>query len=251
MIALGIDIGGSGIKGALVDTARGELITDRYRIPTPRPATPKAVIGTVKKILRHFDYQGPLGIGFPGIIVDGVTLSAVNIHTGWENYKSEKAIAKATGCKTVLRNDADVAGFAEMRYGAGRNATGGTMIFTLGTGIGSTMFVKGHCVPNLELGHLYLPRHKMDAEQYATDRTRTELGLSWQEWGNRLNEYFNHIEFLFSPQRIIIGGGVSAKAEKFLKYIKVRAEVVPAKLRNEAGIIGAAAAAEAGGDCSL
>jgi polyphosphate glucokinase len=231
MIALGIDIGGSGIKGALVDTARGEMITDRYRISTPRPATPKAVIGTVNKILRHFDYQGPLGIGFPGIIVDGVTLSAVNIHKDWQKYKGEKAIAKATGCETVLRNDADVAGFAEMRYGAGRDATGETMIFTLGTGIGSTMFVKGRCVPNLELGHLYL--------------------LSWRDWGKRLNEYFNHIEFLFSPQRIIIGGGVSKKAEKFLKYIKVRADVVAAELRNEAGIIGAAAMAEVGGDCTV
>jgi polyphosphate glucokinase len=175
----------------------------------------------------------------------------VNIHKDWENYKGEKAIAKATDCETVLRNDADVAGFAEMRYGAGRDATGGTMIFTLGTGIGSTMFVKGRCVPNLELGHLYLPRHMVDAEKYASDRTRSELNLSWRDWGKRLNEYFNHIEFLFSPQRIIIGGGVSKKAEKFLKYIKVRADVVAAELRNEAGIIGAAAMAEVGGDCTV
>jgi polyphosphate glucokinase len=246
MIALGIDIGGSGIKGALVDTVRGEMVTDRFRIPTPRPATPKAVIVAVKKIKKHFNYKGPLGIGFPGIVIDGVTLSAVNIHQDWENYEGEKAIAKATGCETVLRNDADVAGFAEMRYGAGRDATGETMIFTLGTGIGSTMFVKGQCVPNLEMGHLYLPRHKVDAEQYTSDRTRSELNLTWKEWGLRLNEYFNHIEFLFSPQRIIIGGGVSKKAEKFLKYIRVRADIVPAELRNEAGIIGAAAAAEVG-----
>jgi len=251
MKALGIDVGGSGIKGALVDTDRGELITDRYRIPTPRPATPKAVIATIKKIIRHFDYQGPLGVGFPGIVVDGLVLSAVNIHKDWVNFAGEKAIASATGSKVIVRNDADVAGFAEMRYGAGREAKSGTMIFTLGTGIGSTMFVKGQCVPNLELGHLYLPRHKTDVEQYASDRARKELDLSWKEWGQRLSEYFNHIEFLFSPQRIIIGGGVSKKYEKFLKYIKVRAEVVPARLLNEAGIIGAAAAAAAGGDCSL
>ena len=251
MKALGIDIGGSGIKGAMVDTDRGQMITDRYRIPTPRPATPKAVIGTIKKIIRHFDYQGPLGVGFPGIVVDGLILSAVNIHKDWEEFAGEDAISAATGCKVIVRNDADVAGFAEMRYGAGRNAKGGTMIFTLGTGIGSTMFVKGQCVPNLELGHLYLPRQKTDVERYASDRARKEQGLSWKEWGKRLNEYFNHIEFLFSPQRIIIGGGISKKHDKFLKYIKVRAEVVPAKLRNEAGIIGAAAAAAAGGDCSL
>jgi polyphosphate glucokinase len=144
-----------------------------------------------------------------------------------------------------------VAGFAEMRYGAGRKAKGGTMIFTLGTGIGSTMFVKGQCVPNLELGHLYLAGQKTDAERYTSDRARKEFDLSWKEWGMRLSEYFNHIEFLFSPQRIIIGGGVSKKHEKFLKYIKVRAEVVPAKLLNEAGIIGAAAAASTGGDCTL
>jgi polyphosphate glucokinase len=251
MKALGIDIGGSGIKGALVDTTRGEMITDRYRIPTPRPATPKAVIATIKKIIRHFDYKGPLGVGFPGIVVDGLILSAVNIHKDWEYFNGEKAIAAATGNKAIIRNDADVAGFAEMRYGAGRNAKGGTMLFTLGTGIGSTMFINGQCVPNLELGHLYLPNQKTDAERYTSDRARTELGLGWKEWGKRLNEYFNHIEFLFSPQRIIIGGGVSKKHEKFLQYIKVRAEVIPAQLLNEAGIIGAAATASTGGDCSL
>ena len=251
MKALGIDIGGSGIKGALVDTTRGKMITDRYRIPTPRPATPKAVIATIKKIIRHFDYQGPWGVGFPGIVVDGQILSAVNIHKDWENFAGEEAIASATGSKVIVRNDADVAGFAEMRYGAGRDTKGETMIFTLGTGIGSTMFVKGQCVPNLELGHLYLPRQKIDVERYASDHARKKLGLSWEEWGQRLSEYFNHIEFLFSPQRIIIGGGISKKHNKFLKYIKVRAEVVPAKLRNEAGIIGAAAAAATGGDCSL
>lgn len=251
MKALGIDIGGSGIKGALVDTDRGEMISDRYRIPTPRPATPKAVIATVKKIVGHFDYKGPLGIGFPGIVLDGKLLSAVNIHEDWQGFAGEKAIAKATGCEVIMRNDADVAGYAEMRYGAGQNATGETMLFTLGTGIGSTMFVKGHCVPNLELGHLFLPNHKKDAEYYASDRARTEQKLSWKEWGNRLNVYFSHIEFLFSPQRIIIGGGVSKKHEKFLKYITVRAEVIPAELLNEAGIIGAAAAAVAGGNCNL
>lgn len=251
MKALGIDIGGSGIKGAIVNTTRGEMITDRYRIPTPRPATPKAVIATIKKIISHFDYKGPLGVGFPGIVVDGLILSAVNIHKNWVNFDGEKAIGKATGSKVIVRNDADVAGFAEMRFGAGRKAKGETMIFTLGTGIGSTMFVKDRCVPNLELGHLYLPGQKTDAEKYTSDLPRKELGLSWKEWGLRLNKYFNHIEFLFSPQLIIIGGGVSKKHEKFLKYIKVNAEVVPAELLNEAGIIGAAAAAAAGGDCSL
>ncbi|MDX1412788.1 MAG: ROK family protein [Candidatus Promineifilaceae bacterium] len=247
MKALGIDIGGSGIKGALVDTEKGELVTERYRFPTPRPAKPKAVITTIKKIVDHFDYSGPLGIGFPGIVVDGVLLSAVNIHKDWVGFAGRKEIEKATGCQVVIGNDADVAGIAEMRYGFGRNAKGVTMLFTLGTGIGSSMFVNQQLVPNLELGHLYLANHKKDVEDYTSDRARKEKELSWQEWGNRLNEYFNYIEFLFSPQRIIIGGGVSTKHKKFLKYIDVRAEVVPAELRNEAGIIGAAAAALSGG----
>ncbi len=247
MKALGVDIGGSGIKGALVDTDKGEMVTDRLRIPTPRPATPKAVIATINKIVDHFDYQGPLGVGFPGIVIDGVLLSAVNIHPDWEGFKGQKEIAKATGCRVVLGNDADLAGYAEMLYGAGKEARGETMLFTLGTGIGSTMFVKGQCVPNLELGHLYLPNHKEDAEKYTSDRARKDQDLSWKEWGRRLNEYFHHIEFLFSPQRVIIGGGVSKKHKKFLKYIDIRAEVVPAELLNEAGIIGAAAAAVSGG----
>ncbi len=251
MKALGIDIGGSGIKGALVDTKRGKMITDRYRIPTPRPATPDAVIATVEKIRRHFKFKGALGVGFPGIVIEGTTHSAVNIHDEWYRFAAEKAIAKATGCDVLVRNDADVAGFAEMRFGAGKKAKGETMIFTLGTGIGSSMFVKNQCVPNLELGHVYLPGHREDAECYASDRTRKEQKLSWKEWGKRLDEYFKHMEFLFSPQLIIIGGGVSKHSNKFLKYIKVDADVVPAKLLNEAGIIGAAAAAASQGDCSL
>lgn len=248
MKALGIDIGGSGIKGALVDTKKGKMVTDRLRIPTPRPATPKAVIAVIKKIVKYFDYQGPLGVGFPGIVIDGILLSAVNIHPDWEEFDGRKAIAKATGCQVFLGNDADLAGYAEMLYGAGKGAKGETMLFTLGTGIGSTMFVDGQCVPNLELGHLYLPNHKADAERYTSDRVRKDKDLSWKEWGKRLNEYFNHIEFLFSPQQVIIGGGVSKKHDKFLKYIDIRAQVVPAELLNEAGIIGAAAAAVAGGE---
>jgi polyphosphate glucokinase len=251
MIALGIDIGGSGIKGALVDTKRGEMITDRYRIPTPRPATPKAVISVVDQIRRHFDYVGPLGVGFPGIVIDGVIYSAVNIHKDWRGFKAEKKLGKATGCDVLVRNDADVAGFAEMSFGAGKKNNGETMIFTLGTGIGSSMFVRGRCVPNLELGHLYLPGHEEDAEIYASDRTRKDEDLSWKQWGMRLNEYFQHIEFLFSPQLVIIGGGVSKKSKKFLDYIDINAKVVPAELLNEAGIIGAATAAATGGDCSF
>lgn len=243
MNVLGIDIGGSGIKGALVDTEKGALLTERLRIPTPMPAKPKAVLQAIQTIVRHFAYQGPIGVGFPGIVLDGVTRTAANMDRNWVNYPAARNIALATNCEVVVRNDADAAAYAEMRHGAGRGHLGVVLVFTLGTGIGSAMFVRGEIVPNLELGHLYLPNQKHDAEWFTSDRARQENDLNWAEWGARLNTYFQHIEFLFSPNLIIIGGGVSKKHKKFLKYITVRADVVPAQLRNEAGIIGAAMAA--------
>lgn len=243
MKILGIDIGGSGVKGAIVDTKKGKLITDRLRIPTPQPAEPKAVIKVVKKIVKHFDYKGPLGIGYPGVVMDGVTMTAANVDNGWINYPAARHIALATNCEVTMRNDADVAGIAEMYHGAGIGHPGVVMIFTLGTGIGSVMFVNGRIVPNLELGHLYLQGMDQDAEFFAAERIRDEQNLSWKEWGQRLNIYFQHIEFLFSPQLIILGGGVSKKHKNFTKYLDLRAQVVPAKLRNEAGIVGAAMAA--------
>jgi polyphosphate glucokinase len=243
MITLGIDIGGSGIKGALVDTENGALLTDRVRIPTPQPAKPKLMINAIKTIASHFDYKGPIGVGYPGIVVNGVTRTAANVDDEWINYPAARHIALATHCEVIIRNDADAAGYAEMYHGAGRGVGGVVMIFTLGTGIGSVMFVNGEIVPNLELGHLYLRGQAKDAEFYAAERVRDEEGLSWAEWGKRLNTYFQHIDFLFSPDLLIIGGGASKKHERFLPYIKVRAQVVPAQLRNEAGIIGAAMAA--------
>lgn len=243
MNVLGIDIGGSGIKGALVDTEKGALLTERLRIPTPMPAKPKSVLHAIQAITRHFDYQGPIGVGFPGIVQDGVTRTAANMDSKWINYPAGRNIALATNCEVVVRNDADAAAYAEMYYGAGRGHLGIVMIFTLGTGIGSAMFARGEIVPNLELGHLYLPNQKQDAEWFASDRARQVNGLSWAEWGERLNIYFQHIEFLLSPDLIIIGGGVSKKHKKFLHYINTRAAIVPAQLRNEAGIIGAAMAA--------
>lgn len=243
MQVLGIDFGGSGIKGALVDTETGDLTTDRIRIPTPQPATPQQVIPVIQEIARHFDYNGPIGIGMPSRILNGVVTSAANIDDAWIDYPGQDAIAAATGCDVVLLNDADVAGIAEMHFGAGRGEKGVVMIFTLGTGIGSSMFVHGHLIPNLELGHLYLSGHKRDVESYTSDRIRQEKDLSWRKWGHRLNSYLQHIEFLFSPQLVVLGGGVSKKHEKFLPYIQLKARVVPALLRNEAGIIGAAVAA--------
>lgn len=246
MIALGIDIGGSGIKGALVDTETGTMTTERIRIPTPQPATPVACIKVIKKIVKKLDFQGPIGVGIPGITINGTLYSAANIDSDWIGFDARAAIAEATGCQVVVRNDADAAALAELRFGAGHNQPGVVMLFTLGTGIGASMFVDGRLVPNLELGHLYLRGMKKDVEAYASDRARKDKDLSWEAWGQRLNEYFQHIEFLFSPELIIIGGGVSKKHTRFLPHIKTRALIVPAELRNEAGIIGAAATAVAG-----
>ena len=240
---LGIDVGGSGIKGALVDIEKGEFVGERIRIPTPQPSTPKAVIKVITQIAKDFNYNGPIGVGFPAIVIHGTVLSAANVDDGWVNYPAQEALAQATGCPVKVMNDADVAGMAEMQFGAGRNEMGTVMIFTLGTGIGSVLFVDGQIVPNMELGHLYLRGQKKDAEFYAAERVRTQKNLKWKKWGARLNVYFQHIEFLFSPDLIILGGGVSKKHHKFLKYIDLRARVVPAQLRNQAGIVGAAVAA--------
>jgi polyphosphate glucokinase len=244
MVRLGIDVGGSGIKGAIVDTKTGNLLTNRLRLKTPHPATPMAVIATIKKLVKEFKYTGPLGVGFPAIVLDGTVRSAANIDDSWIDYPGERRIAKATGCEVRLLNDADAAGIAEMRFGAGRKKSGVVLILTLGTGIGSALFVDGKLVPNMELGHLYLRGQAVDAEDYASDRIRTEEGLKWKEWATRLDEYFHHLELLLSPKMFILGGGVSKKYEKFVPYLTVQAKVVPAELRNEAGIIGAALAAE-------
>jgi polyphosphate glucokinase len=240
MIALGIDIGGSGIKGALVDTEKGEMVTERWRIPTPQPAKPPAVIAVLKEIVDHFEYSGPIGVGLPGIVINGMVHSAANIDDDWLGFPGQQAMAETTSCPVTLANDADVAGVAETRFGAGKGQSGTVMIFTLGTGIGSAVFVNGRLVPNTEPGHVYLRNQKKDAENYAAERIRDEKNLSWKRWGKRLNTYFKHIEFLFSPELIIIGGGISKQHEEFLPYIKTRARLVPAELRNEAGIVGAA-----------
>lgn len=245
MIALGIDIGGSGIKGALVNTETGELVSERIRIDTPNPSTPAACIQVIRQITETLHYQGPMGVGIPGIAIHGVLYSAANIDKGWIGFNAQEAITRETGCTAVVYNDADVAALAEHHFGAGHNQKGVVMMFTLGTGIGSALFLDGRLVPNMELGHLYLRSMKVDAEGYTSDRIRTEKKLKWQAWGERLNVYFQHIEFLFSPELIIIGGGVSKKHDKFFPYIQTRAKLVPAELRNEAGIVGAAVTAVA------
>ena len=243
MNVLGIDVGGSGIKGALVNTVNGELVTDRFRLETPRPAKPKPIIKTINALVRHFDYAGPLGVGFPAIVSDGTLMSAANVSNKWIGYRGANGISEKTGCPVTLVNDADAAGIAEMRFGAGRERNGVVIILTLGTGIGSALFVDGVLVPNTELGHLYLRGQKRDVENQASDRIRSEKKLGWKAWARRLDAYVHHLEFLFSPDTFILGGGVSKKHEKFLPHLTVATDVVPAQFRNEAGIVGAAMAA--------
>jgi len=240
---LGVDIGGSGIKGAMVDAETGKLLTERVRIKTPRPSTPKAVIGTISKLVKQFDYSGPLGVGFPAIITDGTVRTAANVHRKWIGYNGVRGITKTTGLPVTLLNDADAAGKAEMRFGAGQSCPGAVMILTLGTGIGTALFVDGKLWPNTELGHIYLRGMKTDAENYASDRARSDEKLSWKKWANRLDEYLLYLEMLFSPALFILGGGVSKSPQRFIPHLSVQTKVVPAQLRNEAGIIGAAYAA--------
>lgn len=242
MEILGIDVGGSGIKGAPVDTETGELVRERIRIKTPRPAKPKAVISTIVELVNQFEYSGPLGVGFPAVILNGIVMSAANVDYRWINYPGVEGIRKAVGHPVALVNDADAAGIAEMTFGAGRDQMGVVMILTLGTGIGSALFIDGKLVPNTELGHMYLRNRKIDAEDYASDRIRVKKKLTWKAWAGRLDNYLHHIEVLFSPNLIILGGGVSKKHNNFIPRLTVRTEVVPAELLNEAGIVGAAMA---------
>lgn len=246
MEILGIDVGGSGIKGALVDVSSGQLVSKRLRLATPQPAAPPAVTAGISKLVRHFGYDGPVGIGFPAIVLDGRVMSAANIDNEWIGYQGADRLQQELDQPVTLLNDADAAGLAEMRFGAGCGRQGVVLVLTLGTGIGSALFVNGRLVPNTELGHLYLSGRRQDAEYHASVSARRRDNLSWRQWANRLNKYLQHVEFIFSPHFIILGGGASKKHEKFIPRLRVRAEVAPARLRNEAGIIGAAmAAAEA------
>jgi len=242
MHILGIDIGGSGIKGAPVDIKKGTLAAERFRIPTPQPSLPNDVADVVATIVQHFEWKGPIGCTFPAIIKHGVAYSAANVDKSWIGTNGQELVRQKTGCPTVLVNDADAAGIAEMQFGAGKNEMGVVIMLTLGTGIGSALFINGTLVPNTELGHLEI-RGK-DAETRASDRTREEKDLSWEKWAERLDEVFQRIEFLFSPDLFIIGGGVSKKHDKFLPLLHTRARIVPAQLLNDAGIVGAALAAQ-------
>ena len=240
MEMLGIDIGGSGIKGAPVDVDQGNMIAPRHRIPTPQPSVPEAVGHVVAQIAEHFKWSGPIGCTFPAVVKSGVVYSTANVDDSWVGTNGEALLTEKTGCKVLLLNDADAAGIAEMEFGAGRGQAGVVILLTLGTGIGSAIFVNGTLVPNTEFGHMEV-RGK-DAEDRASDRIRKAQDLNWKQWTTRLNEFLNRMETLFSPDLFVLGGGVSKKHEKYLHYLETKAEIVPAQLLNEAGIIGAAIA---------
>lgn len=240
MKVLGIDIGGTGIKGAVVDTKRGKLLTDRLRLLTPQPATPEAVSSTVGEVARHFEWDGPIGCTFPGVVKGGMVHTAANLDESWVGLHAAESFSTASGCAVTVVNDADAAGEAEARFGAARGAAGLVIAVTLGTGIGSALVVDGRLVPNSELGHLTL--RGGDAEAWAANSVRERLELSWEDWAARVDEYLHLVEDLFWPDLFVIGGGVSKKAEHFLPLLTTRTRVVAAELLNQAGIVGGALA---------
>ncbi len=238
---LGIDIGGTGIKGALVDLAVGDLIADRYRIETPAESTPANVAKVVAQIVDHFGADlgdGPVGITFPAVVQHGTTLSAANVDSSWIDAPAEQILADELGRPVVLVNDADAAGLAEVKYGAAKDAEGLVIVTTLGTGIGSAIVYNGVLIPNSELGHLEIDGY--DAEKRAAASIKTKEGLSYDEYVPRLQRYYETVEFLFTTDLLVVGGGVSKKAHKFLPQLKLRTPIVPAQLQNRAGIVGAA-----------
>ncbi len=239
MDVLGIDFGGSGIKGAIVDTNTGELRTDRFRIGTPQPATPASVLDVVNEIIHHFNWHGKVGIGIPGVVKNGIVLTAANIHDEWIGYPINKSFSEQTRCEVVGINDADAAGLAEVYFGAGNNEKGMVfLLLTVGTGIGTVIFIDKHLVPNLELGHLEFKSKTI--ETYTADSVRKEKNLSWEDWGKRFNKSLAYYEKMFNPNLFIVGGGVSKKMDKFEEQITIATPVVPAQMQNNAGIIGAA-----------
>lgn len=243
---LGIDIGGTGIKAAPVDIKKGELIKERFRIETPQPPTPRAMLEVIGQLIEHWEWKGEIGCGFPGVLKHGEVHTAANLSKQWIGINLADQIKKISSCEAVVINDADSAGLAEMKFGAGKdyNKHGGGVVVmvTLGTGIGTALFVDGHLVHNTELGHIEIDGK--DAERRAAASVRERKGLSWKKWGHRVNKYLQTMEMLLSPDLFIIGGGVSKKPDKFFPYLELKAKIVPAEMHNDAGIVGAALAIE-------
>ena len=235
--AFGLDIGGSGIKGAVVDLGTGRLVGDRYRLPTPLPACPAAVAETAAAVVSELGWSGQIGCTFPGVVRSGVACSAANVDPEWVGTNIETVIGAATGLAVVAVNDADAAGMAEAAFGAAAGHAGLVVVTTLGTGIGSALLYGGVLIPNSELGHLEIDG--ADAELRASVAARDREDLSWQRWAKRLQRYFETVESLLWPDLFVVGGGVSRKADRFLPLLSLRTPIVPAALRNEAGIVGA------------
>jgi polyphosphate glucokinase len=242
MHVLGIDIGGTGIKGAPVDVATGKLLADRQKIATPHPALPDAVADVVKQLTTSFSWSGPVGITFPGVVIDGVTRTAANLDPSWIGLDARSLFAKATGNEVRLLNDADAAGIAEVTFGAGKGEPGTVLLLTFGTGIGSALFTQGILVENTEFGHIQI--HGQDAEKRASEHAKELHHLGWGKWAGRVDEYLKHMEALLSPHLIIIGGGISKESNKFVPLLTgIQARIIPAAMLNNAGIVGAAMAA--------
>ncbi len=239
---LGIDIGGSGIKGNLVDPSSGKVLSDRFKISTPQPSKPKAVSAVVRDMVEHFGYRGRVGCTFPAIVRRGVTLSAANVDKSWIDTDAAALFSKKTGLSVTVVNDADAAGIAEVSFGAGKGIAGVVLVLTFGTGIGSGMFVDGTLVPNTELGHLHFDGFE-SVEDWASSRAKEDEGLSYEDWALRVRAYLEHLNRLFSPDLFVIGGGISRKWSRFAEFLDVGVAVRPAELRNDAGIVGAAMAA--------
>jgi polyphosphate glucokinase len=237
---LGIDVGASGIKGALVDLKNGKLHGERFRVPTPQPSTPAAMAGAFAEIVEYFDYQGVIGCGFPALIKHGISQTAANIDKSWVGANVEQVFGEASGCKVYVTNDADAAGVAEMHYGVGKGENGLVVLITIGTGLGSAIFFNGAMIPNTELGHLKWNNGK-SAELYCSSGARERLKISRKDWARRFNEYLQHLELLLSPDLFILGGGESKFFETYQDLLVTQARILPAKLLNNAGIIGAAA----------
>ena len=240
--ALGIDIGGSGIKAALVELATGSLVTDRQRAPTPRPATPAAVAGEVRKLVRSFEWSGLIGATFPAVVQHGVAHTAANVDPSWIGTSVAATLSDAAGVAVAVLNDADAAGVAEMSFGVAKGVAGTVLLLTFGTGIGSALFTDGVLVANTEFGHLQLDG--FDAEKRAAESVRERDGLSWAKWAERVQAYLAHLEMLFTPDLFIVGGGASKHPEKWVPKLELRAPVRVAAFGNNAGILGAALVAE-------
>lgn len=236
---LGIDVGASGIKGALVNVQTGEMVGARFRVEMPQPSTPENAAAAIVSIVQHFNYTGKIGVGFPSVVKNGVALTAANLDKTWIGANIETVISAATGCEVIALNDADAAGMAEMRYGKGKGKKGTVVLITIGTGLGSAVFTDGHLLRNTEFGHI-LMANGLVAEKFAADSIRKSEELTWRKWGKRFNEVLERIDLYLQPTLILLGGGSSKYFEEFKDRIKISTPVEPAQLLNSAGIIGAA-----------